>query len=81
MRAAKAGQNSLRSTADKDLKLLCDIDDVVELVQKYPTTNECTHFACVLDPTEGTVAWCRRWMKPITSKWISNHMSDDYTLD
>jgi hypothetical protein len=43
---------------------LPSVEDIVELVQKYPTTNECTHFAAVLDPLEGRIAWCRYWLEP-----------------
>jgi hypothetical protein len=67
---------ALTQCANTDLKTLCTVDDIVELVQKYPTTNECTHFACVMDPAEGTVAWCRRWMRPVGAKWIRAHMSE-----
>lgn len=49
------------------------VEEVVELVQKYPTTNEMTHFACVMDPQEGTVLWCRVWKKPVSKKWIKEH--------
>jgi len=45
--------------------LLSTVNDIVEVVQKYPTTNECTHFAAVLDPLEGKIAWCRYWREPI----------------
>jgi hypothetical protein len=45
--------------------LLPSVEDIVELVQKYPTTNECTHFAAVLDPLEGEIAWCRHWLEPV----------------
>jgi hypothetical protein len=45
--------------------ILPSVEDIVELVQKYPTTNECTHFAAVLDALEGKVAWCRCWLEPI----------------
>jgi hypothetical protein len=41
------------------------VQDIVELVQTYPTTNECTHFAAVMDPLAGEVAWCRYWREPI----------------
>jgi hypothetical protein len=44
---------------------LPSVEDIVELVQKYPTTNECTHFAAVLDPSEGKITWCRYWLEPI----------------
>jgi len=32
-------------------------DDVVKWVSAYPTTNEETHFAAVLDPKKGQVVW------------------------
>jgi hypothetical protein len=41
------------------------VDDIVEMVQKVPTSNECTHFAAVMDPTVGKFAWCRFWRRPI----------------
>ncbi|KAK3622044.1 hypothetical protein LTR56_022416 [Elasticomyces elasticus] len=47
--------------------------DVVTLVQQYPTTNEMTHFACVMDPQQGTIVWCRRWATPVGAGWIRNH--------
>ncbi|KAK5726305.1 hypothetical protein LTR17_012834 [Elasticomyces elasticus] len=47
--------------------------DVVTLVQQYPTTNEMTHFACVMDPQQGTIVWCRRWVEPVGANWIRNH--------
>jgi hypothetical protein len=41
------------------------LQDIVELVQTYPTTNECTHFAAVMDPLAGEFSWCRYWREPI----------------
>lgn len=43
------------------------VGDIVTLVQEYPTTNECTHFAAVIvmDPLKGTITWCRYWREPI----------------
>lgn len=38
---------------------------LVKMIQRWPITNECTHFACIMDPTEGEILWCRRWMEPI----------------
>lgn len=54
---------------------LPSIQDIVDLVQKYPTTNECTHFAAVMDPRQGEIAWCRYWQEPISEKWIRRHRS------
>jgi hypothetical protein len=51
--------------------------DVITMVQKYPTTNEMTHFACIMDPTQGTVRWLRRWQEPVGDKWIEQHASEE----
>lgn len=31
----------------------------------WPTTNECTHFSAILDPTEGKVVWAQRYLIPV----------------
>jgi len=38
---------------------------VIEWTSKYPTTNECTHFAAVMDPEGGKVLWCVVYPQPI----------------
>ena len=78
LRRTKATRLELQNPSDADLKTLANVDDVVEMVQKYPTTNECTHFAFVMDPMEGRVSWCRRWMRPVTAKYIREHMSETW---
>lgn len=50
-----------------------NIHDVVEMVQRFPTTNEVTHFACVMDPRKGVVEWCRSWPDPVSERWIRAH--------
>lgn len=40
------------------------IEDLQKWMGMYPTVNECTHFAAIMDPKEGDVVWCRRWMEP-----------------
>lgn len=54
------------------------VEDIIELVQKYPTTNDSTHFACVMDAKEGEIAWCRRWKNVVGENWIRNHMSEGW---
>lgn len=77
MRVRKS--NEAASTGVKEeWKSVLQVDDIVSLVQKYPTTNETTHYACVMDPSKGTVTWCRRWMKPVSAKWIRAHQSDTW---
>jgi len=63
MRAAKRKEQRLPRNGSE--KALLSVEDAIELVQRYPTTNECTHFACVMDPSEGRVVWSRRWKEPI----------------
>lgn len=66
-------QAAARAGHDGSLEQALSVDDITEVVQWYPTTNEATHFACVLDPKEGSVRWCRRWAKPTTQRWIDEH--------
>ena len=54
-------------------RLVTDIEDSVAItpeeaiswISAWPTTNECTHFAAVLDPTEGRVVWTQRYLTPV----------------
>ncbi|KAK4621638.1 N-acylethanolamine-hydrolyzing acid amidase [Fulvia fulva] len=67
------------AASDEDsLRRVLNVDDIVKMVQRYPTTNETTHYACVMDPTQGDIKWCRRWVKPVTSRWTREHASNDY---
>ena len=38
---------------------------VIEWVESYPTANEETHFAVVMDPKEGKMIYARRYLDPI----------------
>jgi hypothetical protein len=40
-------------------------DETISWVSAWPTTNECTHFAAVLDPKTGQVMWTQRYLTPI----------------
>lgn len=77
MRSAKLKRSGLNvQSKEEDPPSLMEVGDVIEMVQKYPITNECTHFGAVMDPTEGKVKWCRRWMQPVNDEWIRRHMSN-----
>lgn len=39
--------------------------DVVEWLGKWPITNECTHYATVMDPKEGNIVWLKRFLEPV----------------
>lgn len=40
-------------------------ENVVEWTKRWPITNDCTHFACVMDPMKGEIIWVRRWLEPV----------------
>lgn len=40
-------------------------DEVISWVAAWPTTNECTHFTAVLDPTKGEVMWTQRYLTSV----------------
>lgn len=75
LQSSKAREQRLSHISGDDRKRLASVEDVVQLVQKYPTTNECTHFAAVMDPKLGRATWCRRWKEPVGARWIREHMS------
>ena len=62
-KASRAG--SAREVGAEASILLPAVEDIVQMVQEHPTSNECTHFAAVMDPIAGKFAWCRYWRRPI----------------
>ncbi|EME82057.1 uncharacterized protein MYCFIDRAFT_30109 [Pseudocercospora fijiensis CIRAD86] len=79
MKADAAKRHRSAVLEGDDSSRLLDVEHIVRLVQMYPTTNEETHFACVMDPKQGTAVWCRRWVKPISQAWIAEHWSPTST--
>jgi hypothetical protein len=47
--------------------------EVISWVSAWPTTNECTHFAAVLDPTTGQVMWTRQYVTPVDELHETNN--------
>ena len=39
-------------------------------------TNECTHYAVVMDPKEGKVVWLKRFLESVKNE----ESEDDYTV-
>lgn len=37
---------------------------VVGWLKTWPVKNECTHFACVMSPSAGSLLWVKRWKRP-----------------
>src|SRR5271156_3215056 len=48
--------------AEIEVSVTITSDEVISWVSAWPTTNECTHFAAVLDPTTGEVIWTKRYL-------------------
>lgn len=42
--------------------------EIIDWITTYPITNECTHYATVMDPAEGKVSWVRRYLEPVTAE-------------
>ncbi|OJD10745.1 hypothetical protein AJ78_08324 [Emergomyces pasteurianus Ep9510] len=40
-------------------------NEIIEWTSSHPITNEMTHFATVMDPTEGQIVWIRRYPYPL----------------
>jgi hypothetical protein len=65
----KASGRDPDSAPDEDLGVSVKLADIVRWVDRFPTTNECTHFACVMDPTQGRMAYVKRYLEPIEVDW------------
>lgn len=40
-------------------------EELVSWVSSWPTTNECTHYAAIMDAHDGRVVWAKRYPEPI----------------
>ena len=54
-----------RKDRSKEVSAVCAVteQDVIRWMNDWPITNECTHFSCIMDPTNGTVRWCKIWLE------------------
>ncbi|MCJ1278990.1 hypothetical protein MMC21_006811 [Puttea exsequens] len=43
--------------------------DVISWMSTYPTTNEYTQFAAIIDPKVGKIAWAERYFDPLENDW------------
>lgn len=44
------------------------LDELVDWMSDYPTRNEYTHFATILDPTQGQIVWARGYSQDVIRK-------------
>lgn len=60
----KAGKNAA-TLAEIERNMTVTKEELVRWTRTFPTTNECTHFAAILDPSTGQVAWSERCLEPL----------------
>ena len=60
-------QNQNPDDLDPDLHVITSEQEIIKRVLAWPIRNECTHFAAVLDPARGHVAWLRRFIEAMDS--------------
>lgn len=46
---------------DEAMETSVSLAELIQWVSKYPITNEMTHFAAIMDPVKGSVAWVRKY--------------------
>lgn len=59
------GERDRQDGGDEDLGFCAEMEEVVEWISTWPITNECTHYAVVMDPKNGEVMWLKRFLEPI----------------
>ena len=50
---------------DEDLGVSVTKANVVDWLGEWPITNECTHYAAMMDPKKGDVVWLKRFLEPV----------------
>jgi beta subunit of N-acylethanolamine-hydrolyzing acid amidase len=69
LRSSKQSLGQLDSTDMNDIErdMSVTIDELARWTSSFPTTNELTQYAAILDPGrgKGEVVWSRRYLKPI----------------
>ncbi|KIW29412.1 uncharacterized protein PV07_05228 [Cladophialophora immunda] len=63
-KAKRKSKKEGKDPSQAERNLAITTDEVIEWVSAYPTTNEQTHFATVLDPVNGQVVWTRLYPAP-----------------
>ena len=63
--ARKLWNKSLKKTRRRISPQKLTIDTVVRWIDTYPISNEETHYATIMDPKVGKVAWVERYLEPL----------------
>ncbi|PGH12417.1 hypothetical protein AJ80_06724 [Polytolypa hystricis UAMH7299] len=65
-RSSKRTPSNSPSREDPSSNVTATAAEILEWLGIFPITNELTHFATVMDPSEGKVVWVRRYIEPVT---------------
>jgi hypothetical protein len=71
------GKREAADGQDEDFGVSVKKADVVEWLEAWPVTNECTHYAVVLDPKKGEIVWLKRFLEPVDNPAEDSSTSDD----
>lgn len=64
--AGIASSSSASTVIDPvDAEVTTTEEELVRWMTSWPTTNETTHYGCIMDATLGKVAWIRRYLEPV----------------
>ena len=70
------GESDALDCGDADLGVSVKRNEVIEWLSAWPVTNECTHYAVIMDPKEGKVVWLKRFLESVKNE----ESEDDYTV-
>lgn len=62
----RRSKNSRRGKEDTAVRVTTS--QLIKWVEAWPTTNECTHFATIMDPVAGDFVYVRRYLEPVTDQ-------------
>lgn len=57
--------NQVADVDDEDSGVSVKKADIVDWLCIWPVSNECTHYAVVMDPKKGSVVWLKRYLEPL----------------
>jgi hypothetical protein len=73
---ADPGEHDAADGEDEDFGVSVNQKEAISWLEAWPVTNECTHYAVVMDPKEGQVVWLRRFLEPVNPPGGNN--TSDY---
>lgn len=60
-----AASHNEATLAEIEQNMTVTQEELVRWTTSFPTTNECTHFAAIMDPSTGKVTWSERYPHPL----------------